>query len=320
MTQRRGLRGGFSLLEQRNFASQSLIQRQQAGGLHRAKHQARRQTALPAWLIFAAVPFKEICRQAFGRFRETLGGPGRRVEGDQFAGIGTGDFKQLFGAVGEPVEDPQLQSTTGGHRGAPHHHFQCRLRADQPRQALGTTGAGQQTEVDFRQAYASLWFTDAIAAGEREFQTTAQCKCADGGHQWFVETGQAQQQFRKIRRGKRSRAAELADVRACTEQAIGAEEDDGAHRGIGISLLAGLEYGFTQGLPKGVDRRTGQADQCQIVLYLISDQGIHDDSMLWLKVDGRAQNHGSCMSKLVRSARISKRDCASMVASSQSMK
>ncbi|MCY1439969.1 hypothetical protein D9M71_562230 [compost metagenome] len=142
MAQGLGLARGFSLLEQRQFACQALLQRQQAGGLHRREHQARRQPAFPARLLLDAVTFEEVRSHTLGRISKRLARAGRGTAGDQLAGILTGAGKQVFGTVGEAVDDSQLQGAFGRDLGATDHHLQCRLYPDQPRQALGSTGTG----------------------------------------------------------------------------------------------------------------------------------------------------------------------------------
>ncbi|MNF86480.1 hypothetical protein D3C84_689180 [compost metagenome] len=279
MAQRRGLAGGFGLLEQRHFAGKAFFQRQQAGGFHRREQQARCQAALPAGLVLFAETGEEVIRQALGRLREGLSGARGGLAGDQLAGVGTGLAKQRLGACRKPVENAQRECAVGADLGAGQRHVECRLGADQPGQALGAAGAGEQSEVDFRQADAGAGFADAVAAGQRQLQAAAQGELADGRDQGLVESGQAQQQAGQVRRGKGGVAAELADIGAGTEQAVGAEEDDGAHRGVGSGPLAGVEYGRAQGLAEGVDRRTGEADQGQVVFNLIGDQGVHGGSL-----------------------------------------
>ncbi|MNN07276.1 hypothetical protein D3C81_1200990 [compost metagenome] len=243
MAQGLGLARGFSLLEQRQFACQALLQRQQTGGLHRREHQARRQTAFPARLLLDAVTFEEVCFHTLGRISKRLARAGRGAAGDQLAGILTGAGKQVFGAVGEAVDNPQLQGAFGRDLGTTDHHLQCRLYPDQPRQALGSTGTGEQAEVDFRQADAGLRFADAITTGQGQLKTATQGEFANGGNQWLVEPGQAQQDVGQIRCGKGCRAAELSDIGAGTEQPRGTEDDDGTHRRIAVGLFARLQQG-----------------------------------------------------------------------------
>ncbi|MDT4841568.1 hypothetical protein FQZ97_754270 [compost metagenome] len=257
VAQRLRLARGFSVLEQRDFPGQAFLQREQAGGFHCREHQARRQAALPAWFVLFTEAGEEVFRQPLGRLREGGRWTCRRLAGDEFTGIGAGFIQQRFGACREPVEHALGKRAFGADLGAGQHHVERRLRADQSRQALGAAGAGEQAQSDFRQANSGARFSDTVATGQGQFQAAAEGQLADGCHQGLVQAGQAQQQAGQVRGGERSVAAEFADIGAGAEQAVGAMDDYGLDLRVGCSALGGVEHGGAQGLPEGIDRRTG---------------------------------------------------------------
>ncbi|MCY1423048.1 hypothetical protein D9M71_387530 [compost metagenome] len=261
----------LGLPEQRLLAKQAILERQHAGGFHRGKDQARNLAAFPARFVLGAVVEEEFVVQLVGRVRIALFRAGRSAGAEQLVGIGAGVVQQAFRAFRDSIENADQTGAVGVQLVAGKHDVERRLGADQARQALGAASAGQQTEVDFRQADAGIRRADAITAGQCQLQATAESQFADGGDQRLVDLRQARQQARESGRCAGGRAARLTDIGAGAEQAIEAIQDDRPHCRVGGGPLAGFGEGGTQRLFESIDRRVGQTDQGQPVFEVVMD-------------------------------------------------
>ncbi|MNI13127.1 hypothetical protein D3C73_663410 [compost metagenome] len=121
---------------------------------------------------------KELGRYLFdlrriGRSNSQLTRPAKRLAGQLLHGIdghvdkiGLGDFindaeRERLSGLGDPSRCNKLD--------------RCR-NADQARQALGAAGAGHNAELDFGQAKLCRRGSDAIMAGQRQFQPAAESR------------------------------------------------------------------------------------------------------------------------------------------------
>ncbi|MNZ72476.1 hypothetical protein D3C78_908550 [compost metagenome] len=186
------LRGALGLPEQLALAGQAFVQRQRAGGLYRGQYPIGRLAVLPARLVVGQIALDEVVGHAVCRVRPGLRPARRGAMGEQFAGKGAGRIQQVLSIVADAVQQAQLQGATTIDGLAGDHHFQRRLDADQPWQALGATGAGQQAEIDFRQGKACRGLADAIAAGQRQLQSATHGDTADRRQQRLVQARHAQ--------------------------------------------------------------------------------------------------------------------------------
>ncbi|MNP19885.1 hypothetical protein D3C76_1124380 [compost metagenome] len=192
--------------------------------------------------------------QGGGRVGVTFCGARRCAFADQFAGEGACAVEQAVAFPEQAVDQAELKGTARADRLAGHHHLQCRFGPDQSRQTLRPARTGQQAQVDFRQAEAAVGSTDAITAGQCQFQPATEGEAADAGNQRLVDLGQAQQQVGQGWGGERPGESEFADVGAGAEQAVCTVHDDRRDGRIAGGALTGVENGRTQGLPQCVDR------------------------------------------------------------------
>ncbi|MNX86532.1 hypothetical protein D3C86_1184180 [compost metagenome] len=184
MAQCLGLGGSLGLFEQFALSGQALGQWQVAGCFNRRHHPLRCALAFPARLIRRAI-VGEIARQQ-GCARVWVrpvraARAARRLSGNQCCGQCLGRFEQAIRGGCHPIEQPQHLCSMGADRLAGRNKFQRRSGANQTRQTLRTTSAGQQAKFDFRQAQARAGFSHSVAAGHGELQPTAQCQATDGG-------------------------------------------------------------------------------------------------------------------------------------------
>ncbi|MCY1418355.1 hypothetical protein D9M71_339120 [compost metagenome] len=159
----------------------------------------------------------------------------------------------------------------GANRLAGRNKFQRRSGANQTRQTLRTTSAGQQAKLDFRKTQARAGFSHPVAAGHGELKPTAQCYPTDGGDQRFVQLGQTGQQAWQVRLGKGRRATKLGNVGAGAKHRTFAVENNRFHAGVRGGAFTGLQQLFAQGLAESVNGSTGKADQGQRSFAAIID-------------------------------------------------
>ncbi len=129
-------------------------------------------------------------------------------------------------ALDDLVDDAETQRVVGFERIAGQDRVHRRFRADQSRQPLRAAAAGQQTDLDFRQAHRCTGRRDAIVAGECELEPAAERgavdRCDDRFRALFdVSPGRT---FRLLVGARR--LAEVADVGAGDECAAFTGDDD----------------------------------------------------------------------------------------------
>ncbi|MNO86719.1 hypothetical protein D3C76_781280 [compost metagenome] len=111
------------------------------------------------------------------------------------AGKGAGLFEQVVAGLYQVVHQAQRQALAGIDRLAAEHQCQGGCHADQPWQALGTPGTGQQAQAHLRQAQAGSGAGDPVSAGQGQFQAATQGHTVERGDQRFAEAGQFIQQL-----------------------------------------------------------------------------------------------------------------------------
>ncbi len=164
-------------------------------------------------------------------------------------------------ALKDLVDDAEAQRVFGFERIAGQDRVHRRLRADQSRQALRAAAARQQADLDFRQAYRRARRRDAIVAGEREFESAAECGAVDRGDDRFralfdVSAGRPLRLF--IGTG---RLAEVADVGAGDERATLPGDDDRFDRVVAQRRFEVFRQVEPDAAAKGIDRRIVDGQQ-----------------------------------------------------------
>ena len=132
-------------------------------------------------------------------------------------------------------------------------HLKRLLDADQPRQTLGTAGAGQQAELDLGQAEARRGDADPEMAGQRDLQAAAECRAVDRrDHRLGAILDPVQHSMQP---GLARRLAELGDVGAGDEGPAGAMDHDRPDRRIGLRRRDAVRQALAHALAQRVDRR-----------------------------------------------------------------
>ncbi len=168
-----------------------------------------------------------------------LGEPGgdRRALGD-----GRGERHRLLqpaAALDDLVDQAQLQRGRGVEALAGEHELHRSLLAEHPRQALGATAAGDDSEVDLRLAELGALGGDDHVAGERQLAAAAQRVAGDGGDHRRLDRGEAAPEGggRVAQRLGEAALRHRLDVGAGGEDLLGAGDDDAAHLGVGVEPL-----------------------------------------------------------------------------------
>ena len=203
-------------------------------------------------------------RRGFRRDIHLAGAARALAGGDQLPGVF--DSRCIHVAVGDAVDRAIFERRLGVDHLGGDDHLQRLLGADQAGKALRAAGAGDDPEIDFREADARAGVGDAIVAGERDLVAAAERGAEQRGHDRHVlvlETGEEMAVFGFLRR-----AGKFADVGAGEEgRALAGEHDRLDAR----ELLDLVERGFqprTHGCGYGVDRRGVHRDHGHAVLEI----------------------------------------------------
>jgi hypothetical protein len=251
----------FSSRNVRALAAQALGERQRRGPAHRLQRPCRGDLALHALRDLGGE-----CRQIGRDGRARADRDGARAACEP----GDGCCHQI--AVEHRVDAAPVQHLGGADRIAGRGEAGGAFGADQPRQALGAAGAGDQAELHLRQAEAGAGGGDAPGAGERQFQPAA-------------EHGAVQRRAPRDRRGldggvdigqvRRHRVAvEFGDIAAGDEGAAGAGDHGGAHAHR-RDLVHRVHQAGADRLAGGVDRRVVDAHEGDIALARDADRAAH---------------------------------------------
>ncbi len=179
---------------------------------------------------------------------------------DKATRIGQTGLDQI--AFEQLVDDMVLQRLRCTDGLAADDHIQRLLDAGQPRQALGTAGAGQQAQLHLRQADLGVRPGDTVMAAQRDLQPTAQGGAVDHRDARLAAALDHLDHLRQARCLRRF--AELLDIGAGHEGRAFADQHHGRHLGRLVSLLKGIQQAFSYGMAKGVDRRVVDQDQSDI--------------------------------------------------------
>ena len=117
------------------------------------------------------------------------------------------------------------------------HHIDGGLYAQNTRQALRTTRAGQQTELDFGQRNAGARCGDTVVATQRQLQAAAHGHRMDGGHDGLGGVLDHADHAAQVGLLHGLGRTKLANIGPTGKRSTGAGNDDGDHRRIRHGLL-----------------------------------------------------------------------------------
>ena len=158
----------------------------------------------------------------------------RQLLVDHPAGEGERALAQM--ALGNDlVDDAPCLRLPGGERRPRQDHLGRRLGPDQPRQPLRAAGAGDQAELDLRQAELRRRHGDAVMADQRDLEAAAERRAVDGGDDRLRRVLDRALRLRQADAAER--LAEFGDVGAGDEGAAAADQHDRLDRGIDLGLL-----------------------------------------------------------------------------------
>ncbi len=148
-----------------------------------------------------------------------------------------------------------------------------RRDADQARQALGAAGAGQQPQLDLRQAETRALVADPVVAAERQLEPAAHRRAVDRGDDRFRAVLGGVDHLAQVR-GLEG-LAELLDVGTAGETASTADQ----HHGLDVRVFECLHEMFRHALAHRrahrVDRRIVKEDDPDRSTLFVADQLSH---------------------------------------------
>ena len=182
----------------------------------------------------------------------------RRLLGDQPPREGERGFVQ-FAFLGELVDDAPFLRLARAEGRAGENDVERLLDADEARQPLRAAGAGNEAELDFRQAAFRRGDGDAVMGGQRHLEPAAERRPVQRGDDRLRGVLDRIEHVREIGRGRR--LAEFGNVGAGDEGAPGADEDDRLDGRVGLGRLDAPLQAVADGLRERVDRRRVDGDR-----------------------------------------------------------
>src|SRR5690606_25998363 len=179
-------------------------------------------------------------------------------------------------AVEQLVHHTQFVGFHGSDRRTADDHVQSLGHTNHTRQTLGTTGARQQAEFDFRQADLGVLAGDTIMAAQSDFQTTTQGGTVDHGDARLAAGLDAADHVRQAWRLRW--LAEFLDVGAGDEGIAFADQHDGLDLSIGLGSVEAVLQTFTDRHAQSVDRRIVDSDNGNGALPFQCDHVRHAES------------------------------------------
>jgi len=160
----------------------------------------------------------------------------------------------------DAVQQPRVPEGRPGDGFAAHDHVQRPLRANQPRQALGPTGTGDEAELDLGEAESGVAGGDTVVGREGELQSATQADARNRCDHRFWAGLDLRDELGQGRGGQARRRAEFSDVGAAGPEAARTREHDGAHGTVGLSALERRGDPRAHGVGQSVDGRVGEGD------------------------------------------------------------
>ena len=196
-----------------------------------------------------------------------------RLVGDQPPGEGDRALPELA-FLGQRIDHAPILRVAGAERGAGQNDVERRLDPDEARQALRAAGAGDEAELDLRQAAFGRGDGDPVMRGQRDLEAAAERRAVQGGDHRLLGVLYPVEHVGKKRR--RVRLAEFGDVGAGDEGAAGADQDRRLDLRVGLGLFDAELETLADGLGEGVDR--GRVDR--------DDRDVALDRIIRNRIDG----------------------------------
>ena len=160
------------------------------------------------------------------------GGIAAAAQGLELRGIGQSGLAQI--PVCQTVDQPGRESILRADRGAFEHNLKRHFGATQSRQALRAAGAGDEPEMDFRQAHPRRWHGDAVMAAQGDLKTAPQSCPMQRGHNRFAAIFNAIDHIGQMR--ILHWLVKFLDIRTGRKAAPRSNDDDGRDGQICIRL------------------------------------------------------------------------------------
>ncbi len=202
-----------------------------------------------------AANFLEYLRLAARRFDlvvEIADFAQRHLRVDDLAGESERAVAQ-FSLVGQRVDDAPLERLPGAERRSRQDGVERIFNAAQTRQPLRSAGAGNEAELDLRQAEFCRRYRDPVMADQSRLEAATQRRAMNGGDDGLRAALQRGLDFRHA--GAFRRFAEFRNVGAGDEGAAGANQHDGFHGRIGGGLSGAVAQTIAHLLGERVDGR-----------------------------------------------------------------
>jgi len=161
--------------------------------------------------------------------------------------------------LGELVDDPPFPCLAGAKRRPGQDDVKRLLRPNEAGQALGATGAGDDAEVDFRQAAFRRWDGDAVVRRQRDFESAAERRSVQRRDDRLRGVFHCVERLRKVRWGRG--LAEFGNVGACDERPAVADDDDRLDRAVRFRRFDASLEALSDGLRQSVHWRRVDRNQ-----------------------------------------------------------
>ena len=205
---------------------------------------------------------EEICGQGSGVDGACAYQGQRRAVGYHFLRERDGTGEQV--ALHDAVDDASGSRDLGGDWVAAQDELERGSRANETRETLRATGAGQQAEFHFRQTDLRRGHSHAVVAGERCFEAATERGAMNGRDDGLGGAFHDIQYFGQV--GRSHGLAEFGDVRAGHERAAFTDEHGGLQFRVGVQGLHAIYQRHTHGGANGIHRRVVDADDADIAV------------------------------------------------------
>ena len=183
-----------------------------------------------------------------------------------------GLLSQGLGRRGHPVE--QLLARQRGQqlaflRLAAHHHVERDLHSQYPGQALRSTGAGNQAQLDLRQRDIATRRRNAVVATQSQFKPSSHGDRMHSRHDRLGRILYRQYHAQQVGLLQRLGRSEFLDVGAARESLPRTANDDHLHRRVGHRLGQAISNGHARRKPEAIHGRVVQGDYRHVAMDFV---------------------------------------------------